>query len=309
MEGVNDVLDVGDDGFFFVGHFGEEVALEFAVDVEFDFFGVDEDEFELAGVFFVQQGGDDGVESYGFSLSGGAGYEEVGGFGEVEDEGFVGDGFAEGYGEFVFAALEFFAGDDAAHGDDFGFGVGDFDADGAFAGDGGDDADAEGAEAEGDVVFEAFYFGDADAGHGYDFVEGDGGPYGGFDAFDLYFIVFEGFDDFVFELDEFLLGDAALAGLVLFEEVEGGHFVGGEVEGGVVVAQGLLTGAVEGFFGGGLFDLEAVVGFDAVLVVEVVLGVELYDGGCFWLFRLRWCRGRLAGNTYGVIEFGAGLGF
>lgn len=139
-------------------------------------------------------------------MSGGTGDEEVGHLGEVDHEHFVGDGLAEGDGEFVLGLAELLGVDDALHGDDLWAGVGDFDTDGAFAGNGGDDADAEGGEAEGDVVLEVADLGDADAGGGGDLVEGDGGTDGGGDLADFYAEVAEDFDDAVLVGLEFFLG-------------------------------------------------------------------------------------------------------
>ena len=150
-------------------------------------------------MLFVEKGGNDGVEAYGFSCACGTSHEEVRHFGEVGDERFVADGFAEGDGKFHFPAVaEGIALEHAFHGDDLWLGIGDFDANSAFAGDGGNDADAEGGETQGDVVFKAFDFRDSYAWGGFDFVEGDGGSWGGSDFDNFYVVVAKGFDDVVF---------------------------------------------------------------------------------------------------------------
>ena len=85
---------VGDDRLFFAGHLGQEMFFEFGIEGQFDFLRIDEDEFQLGGVLFVEQRGDDGVQPDGFPLSGGAGYQQVRHLGQVEYEGLVLDGLA-----------------------------------------------------------------------------------------------------------------------------------------------------------------------------------------------------------------------
>ena len=91
-----DFVEIGDDGLVAALHLGEIVLVERLVDAELDHFGVDEDKLNLGGVFPIENGRDDGVQTDGLSLSCGTSYEEVGRLGQIEDESLVGDGLADG---------------------------------------------------------------------------------------------------------------------------------------------------------------------------------------------------------------------
>ena len=67
--------------------------------------------------------------------------------------------------------------------------VGHFDADYTFARNGRNDAYAKCSKAQSNVVFEVFDFAYAYARGGYNFVERNGGAYGGLYAVDLDFVV------------------------------------------------------------------------------------------------------------------------
>ena len=80
---------------------------------------------------------------------------------------------------------------------------------GTISGNGGDDTNAEGGEAQGDIVFEIFYFGYFYTRFGNDFIQCNGGPYGSFDGADAYAVIFERVDD------TFLFASCSLMSIVL----------------------------------------------------------------------------------------------
>ena len=193
-------------------------------------------------MLLVEQRGDDDVKAYGFSLSGGAGNQQVGHLAEVEHVDFVGDGPADGDGQVVCRLQEFAGGEDALYRDDAGMLVGDFDSDGSLAGNRRDDADSESREAEGDVVFQVPDFGDAHPGCGSYLVKRYGRAYCGFYAADLDAETVESGDNAVFVFDLLFRIYAGLLVAVVFQQVECRKLVELQSQAGVVSLHGLGRG-------------------------------------------------------------------
>ena len=188
-------------------------------------------------MFLVKKRGDDGVQSNGFSLSGGTGHEQVRHLGEVGHEGLVADGLAETDGQVVFVVLELVGVEDVLHGHNLRVGVRHLDADGALARDGRDDTDAEGGEAQRDVVLQVLDFADANAFCRYNLVQGNGRSDGGENLLDFNAETLESLFDTLFLLAELLHlgGFVDDGGLVVEQQVGGGELVVRQVEARVVV--------------------------------------------------------------------------
>ena len=236
---------VGDDGRLgLFGQSGEEVLVDVTVDAELHHLGVYEHNLQLGGVLLVEQRGEDGVQTYRFSLSRGTGHQQVGRLGQVEHEHLVGDGLAHGAGQVHRGLLEFLRVQNALHRHDALLGVGHLYADGALAGDGGYDAYAQRLQVQRDVVFQSTYLRDAHAWGGFQLIERDGGAYGGLDAADFDAKSAQHVHDAV--LVGGLLGhvDVGLAVIVVvLQQVEGGVVVQLQVELGVVGLQHLVAHA------------------------------------------------------------------
>ncbi|OPZ99076.1 MAG: hypothetical protein BWY72_00518 [Bacteroidetes bacterium ADurb.Bin416] len=282
VEGLDDFGEVGDDGFAVIGQFGQEMLLNGGVDVEFDHLGVDEDEFELGRVFLVQQGGDHGVETHRFALTGGAGNQHVGHLAEVDGEDLVGDGAPQGHGKFVLAFLELLGAQHAAHGNNLGVTVGHFNPDGALARYGGDDADAQGGQTQGDVVFQTLDPGNTDTGFRDDFVQGYRGTYCCGDGADADAELLEYLLDAAL-VAVLLLGiDDGFRAFVLGEQFDIRVFVARQVEFGVVFTQvgGIvaifvcLGSQVGSCFGKGIVDFI----FNGVFVADADFEADIRSG-------------------------------
>ena len=55
VERVDYLGIVGNDGLFSIGQFGQIVPLNFIVNIQFNFFGIDQNKLDFSGVFFVEQ--------------------------------------------------------------------------------------------------------------------------------------------------------------------------------------------------------------------------------------------------------------
>ena len=97
VESIDDLLAVGDDDFFLVGHGCHIVPDERFKQGEFHHLGVHEHKFHLRGVLLVEQRGDDSVQADRFTLSRSTCYQEVRRLGKVEHKHFVGNGLAHHY--------------------------------------------------------------------------------------------------------------------------------------------------------------------------------------------------------------------
>ena len=127
---------VGDDRFVHVlVQRRHEVVGYGAIDAEFDFFRVDEHEFQFVGMFLVEQRSDDGVHADRLSLTGCSSHEQVWNLCQIYHIDLVHDGFSERHGQFhaLFRFLELLRVENALHGDDICLGVGHFDTDGSFS--------------------------------------------------------------------------------------------------------------------------------------------------------------------------------
>ena len=79
-------------------------------DREFHFFRVDEHEFHLSRVFFVEQRGEHDIDTYRFTLPSSPCHQQVWHFSKIGDESFVTNGFTKGNREFHFGILELLGG-------------------------------------------------------------------------------------------------------------------------------------------------------------------------------------------------------
>ena len=98
IEGVDHLGGIGNDGFVLIGQKGQEVVLQFGIREQFHLFGVDQHQFDLRRVLFVQQGDQNGVDPHRFTLPRGTRHQQVGHFGQVRYKNFVGNGFTQGDG-------------------------------------------------------------------------------------------------------------------------------------------------------------------------------------------------------------------
>ncbi len=210
------------------------MAFDLVVKGQFHLFWIHQHKFHLGRVPFVQQGGEDGIQPDGLSLSGGPRHQQVRHLGQVHHKGLVADAFAQGDWQLHFGILEFLGGDYRAHGNHCGFFVRDFDADGAFSGDRGNDPDPQGGQGKGDIVLQVLDPGNADTGFRNNFIECHGWPDGRFDLGDPDLVVAQRIDDLVLVLFEFFLVDGdAPGGPVGIQQVQVREFVLGEFQGGV----------------------------------------------------------------------------
>jgi len=124
---------------------------EGAIHLHLHDFGVDHDEAELIGAELEEDGGDDGIDTDGFTRTGGTSDEAVGHGGEVANDGIAVDVFTEGEGDLALGGAEGFVLEKFAERDGDSSGVFDFDADGVFSGDGSEDINALRFGGAGDV--------------------------------------------------------------------------------------------------------------------------------------------------------------
>ena len=237
VEGRDDLRDVRDDGVLFARQLREVVALDVVEQREFHLLRVDEHELELRRVLAVEQADEDGVEAHRLALTGGAGHQEVGHFGQIKDERLVRNRLADGHRQGCVRRLELVGGDQRPHRHHVGRGIRDLDAHGAAARNGRDDPDAEGGEAQGDVVLEVLDLRNPDAGGRHDFVQGHGRAHFRLDARHLDAEVAQRLEDAVLVRFELAFRHAVLAVPVVHQEVDGRKFEAAELKRGVVLAK------------------------------------------------------------------------
>jgi hypothetical protein len=112
--------------------------------------------------------------------------------------------------------------------------VGHLDTYGPFTRNRSDDANAQGGEAEGDVIFQIFDFGNADARGGYDFVKGNGRPYGGPDFCYFDFVVGQGGRDLIFVGFQLSPVNFHRVISIIHKEIQIREFIPGKVSGWVI---------------------------------------------------------------------------
>ena len=144
-----------------------------------------------------------------------------------------------------------------------------FDTYGSFSGNGGDDTNAEGGEAQGDIVFEIFYFGYFYTRFGNDFIQCNGGPYSSFDGADAYAVIFERVDDTLFVCLLLIDVDRIIAGLVFSQQVECRCLVVRKVESRVIFIEFVLLFCLIFFYS--LFDNE--IGF---MILFIIVGIIVF---------------------------------
>ena len=285
LERLDDLVHVGDDGFFHVFvafDLCQEVVHDGGIEAELHLLRVNHHELQLCRMLLVEERREDDVQADRLTLTRCTGHEQVRHLGEVGHEDFVGDGLAQGHRQFVVGLLELAAVQDAFHRYHLRLGVRHFDADGALAGDGCNDADAEGAEAEGNVVFQIANRADADAGGWRNLVERDGGADGGFRVVEyLNAEVAQHRLDAVLVVALLLHVDGVRRGVVVPKQVDGGVLVVLEVEFRVVGLQGAVV-AQAGLLRLMADDYRYVVGVGFFFPLQECQRVvaELYGGCC-----------------------------
>ena len=178
--------------------------------------------------------------------------------GQIHHEHVVGNRLSECQRQFHRGLLELSGVQDAFHRDDACLGVRHFDTDGALAGDRCNDTDAECREAQGDIIFQV-----ADLGYTHtfgrcEFVERDGGAYGGRDTRNLHSEGVQHLDDAVLVGRLLLHVDIRpVVGIVFLEQVERGILIFQERllridrRGEVLLALHTLAGCLFAFSGHG----------------------------------------------------------
>ncbi len=278
----HDFLRVGDDGVVFLGKFCHVLVGDITIEGELHHLGVDEHELQFIGVFGVEQRCDYAVQAYRFALAGGTGNQKVWHFGKILDEHVVGNRGAKCYRQLHFCLLgaESRRFQHFAHGNNLRIEVGHLYAYGAAPGHGGDYADACCRKAHGDVVFQAFDFGDSGALGRHDFIESYRGADGGFDAYDFDVVALEGVYNHLLVGSLFTGIDFDASGAV--EQQFGGRELVGRMSGPrVVQCLKAHVVAVVDFLGGILF--ESILGRGGAYNKLRLAGSSLYFGrSCFF---------------------------
>ena len=172
-------------------------------------------------MLLVEQGSDDGVQTYRLTLTGGAGNEQVRNLRQIHHEHLVGDGLAQCDRQFHLGFLELLGVQDALHAHDVCLGIRHLDTDGSLARDRSDDTDTQGSEAQGDIILQVLDLGDAHTLSRLNLVESDGRTHGGTDGLDLYAEVAQHLDDSVLVGLLLLFVDRHLLVVVFLQQVEG----------------------------------------------------------------------------------------
>ena len=131
---MDNLCGIGYYGIGLIGHLGQEMLYDGGIYAEFNHLGVNHDQLELCGMLFVEQRGDDCIQTNGFTLTGGACNKQVRHFGQIKHEYLIGNGAAQGYREFHLALGKFSAVQYGFHGYHYRLGVRYLYTDGAFAG-------------------------------------------------------------------------------------------------------------------------------------------------------------------------------
>ena len=160
VQRLHHLRHVGDDGILSVGQLGQEVTLNRRVDGKFHLLRVNNDELQLTGVFLVEQGSHDGIQSHRLTLPCRTGHQHVGRFGQIHHEYLVGNGLAKCYRQVEGRFLELLAGQNGTHGHDVRVRVRHLNTDGTLARNRGDDTDTQCRKTQGDVVLQVTDFRD-----------------------------------------------------------------------------------------------------------------------------------------------------
>ena len=143
VQGLYYLRHVGNDGVLSVGQLGQEMAFNRRIDGKFHLLRVDDDELQLTGVLFVEQGSHDGIQSHRLTLTCRTGHQHVGRLGQIHHEHLVGNGLSECHRQVEGCFLELLAGQDRTHGYDVRVRVWHFDTDGTLARNRCDDTDTQ----------------------------------------------------------------------------------------------------------------------------------------------------------------------
>ncbi len=211
IQRVNDLGGIRNDGLVRVRKFGQEVALNLVVERQFYFLGVYEDKLHFRRVLLVEDGGQQGVQTYRLALARSTRHEQVGHLGQIRHKNLVANGLAQRHRKVHRGVLEFLRGQDRLHAHHLGTAVGDFNTNGAAARNGCNDADAQRTQTQCDIVFQAFNLRNPNPRLRYNLVQRDRRTHGCFDFGDFNLVVAQGFDDALFVGFEFFGVHLALA--------------------------------------------------------------------------------------------------
>ncbi len=216
----------GEENFFGFGHDGDDEMGKAIVNLEFDDFGIDQDETEIVWAEAVEQAEKQSIDTDRFARTGGAGDKGVRKIGQVVDESGPIDVFAEGNGKVSGGGVPLRTFDQVTEENfDFG-GVGDLDGDGVAAGNRSEDVNAFGFHGAGKIAFEVADPFHANARGGVKFVASDGGSPGDVAGADLDIEVGQSFDNALLVGFEFVFrkGGANIF-FGFLEKIDGGKFV------------------------------------------------------------------------------------
>ena len=153
LERMDNLGGVSYDSVGFIGHLGQEMLDDGRVDAELHHLGVNHDKLELCRMLLVEQGCDDAVETYGLTLTGGAGYKQVRHLGQIKHEHLIGYGASKSHGKLHLAFGKLTAVQYGLHRYHYGLGVRYFYTDGSLAGYGCYDTYAQGGQTQCYVSF------------------------------------------------------------------------------------------------------------------------------------------------------------
>ena len=129
-------------------------------------------------MLLVEQGSDDGIQTYRLSLASCTRYEQMRYLREVHHVNFVGDSLAKCDRQFHLCLLELAWVENALHRHYAWLSIRNLDTDGALAGDGSDDTNAKSRKTECDIVFKSSDFRYSNAFSRCYFIKRDGRTYG-----------------------------------------------------------------------------------------------------------------------------------
>ena len=213
------------------------------VEAELNHFRVNENEFELRGMFPVEQGGDNGVESHGFTHTSGSCHKQMGHFREIGHIYLVGDGCAECHRELRLGIAVGRRREDGSDADHARILVRNFHADCPFSRNRGYDADSHRCEIERHIVAETFDLRYADSRRGNNLIKCYGRAYRGADTRDLHSVGAQDVGNPFLVGLLLLLVNRYLCLLNVIQQVESGETVVRQVSSRIIVGR-VVTGCV-----------------------------------------------------------------
>ena len=158
--------------FFEFGDDGGQEMRDAVVGREFEHFRIDHDEPASLGFHAVEEREDHGVDRHRLAGAGGAGDEQVGHAGQIDDDGLAADRLSESDRQAMVRLAEVLAGEKFAQIDGLAALVRQFDADGVATLNH-SDTGRDGGHRASDIVRESYDPGGLDARRGFEFVQGD----------------------------------------------------------------------------------------------------------------------------------------